>query len=54
MAFTLLPIFSDLVSKAESFELLQRSHKYSDFSSATFIAINRCYTHESHPISRGN
>ena len=53
MTFTLLPSVLDLVFKAESFELFQRSQS-SDSTSMTFTATNRGRTHGSHPIFRSN
>ena len=53
MTFTLLSYFSDLVFKAESFELFQRSLS-SHSTSMTFTATNRGRAHGSHPISRSN
>ncbi|RVW19267.1 Retrovirus-related Pol polyprotein from transposon RE1 [Vitis vinifera] len=44
MALTLLPYFADLVSKAESFELFQRSLESSEPTTTAFTATNRSRT----------
>ena len=48
MALTPLPYFADLVSKAESFELYQRSLVSSNSAPTTFTTTNRGRTHGSH------
>ncbi|XP_068638549.1 uncharacterized protein [Aristolochia californica] len=55
MALTTLPCFSDLVSKAESFELFQRSLE-PPTTTAAFTATNRSRTntHGTSSASRGN
>ena len=44
MSLTPLPYFADLVSKAESFELFQRSLESSEPTTAAFTATNRSRT----------
>ena len=44
MSLTPLPYFADLVSKAESFELFQRSLESSEPTTAAFTATNRSHT----------
>ncbi|XP_068661654.1 uncharacterized protein [Aristolochia californica] len=55
MALTTLPYFADLVSKAETFELFQRSLELST-TTAAFTATNRSRTnaHGTSTASRGN
>ena len=54
MALPPIPCFADLVSKAESFELFQRSLESSDSTPTTFTATNRGRTYGSHPASSNN
>ena len=54
MALTPMPCFADLVSKAESFELFQRSLESSDSTPTAFTATNRGRIYGSHPASFSN
>ena len=51
IALTPIPCFADLISKAESFELFQRSLESSDSTPTTFTVTNRGCIHGSHPSS---
>ena len=51
ITLTSLPCSIDLISKAESLELFQRSLESSDFTPTIFAATNRGRTHGSHPAS---
>ncbi|KAJ0100313.1 hypothetical protein Patl1_20260 [Pistacia atlantica] len=56
MVVTPLPCFGDLVSKAESFEMFQKSLETSSLPTASFTATNRTSdrAHQKGPSSRNN